>query len=276
VATTQLNVPTNDTVFDLSMRDANATLNVFGGPSELNIDDLLTLGKGHISLFDDGFLDIFNEADLNGGSVFMTGGPSGSGRINVENTGIVFERGTQVTLGRDGLIDVEFGGIWDILTNNGIRQTGASSIDIESGGVFEKTGGTGTSVISGGITDDGLIEVGVGKLEFRFNVSGSGDAILFNRAQLQFDKGVDIPTIEFNASNETLTLQQPQNFFAQIDGFGLGDAVKLLGNWRFDSLTHSGGITELTLNKNSTFQTFDFGGNLALHVASGAVTTITT
>lgn len=51
VATTQLNVPTNDTVDNLSMRDPNATLNVFGGPSRAERQCLADVGaRSHLAL----------------------------------------------------------------------------------------------------------------------------------------------------------------------------------------------------------------------------------
>jgi hypothetical protein len=126
--------------------------------------------------------------------------------------------GTDVTLGRGGRINIENGAHWNITDNSGINQTGASAIDIESGGIFEKGGGRGTSLIAGGITDNGSIGTFHGNLEFRYNVSGSGDAEIWNGSTLTFDKGVNIHDVTFGSFGN-LNLLQPQLFNTIIDNF---------------------------------------------------------
>jgi hypothetical protein len=270
VAATQINVTQDDSVFNLSLRDANATLNDFGGPAFLNVEGLLTLGKGHISLFDTGLLNLDGEgANLNGGSIFMQ-----DGEVSVNNSAVVQERAGQITLGNEGEIFIGGSAVWELLSNDGIRQTSSnSSVDIE--GVLEKVGGAGTSFIGGQIDDNGFIETGIGNTDFRQNVDGGGEALIFNRSELTFDKQVDISVVAFESNAGTLFLRQPQNFDTPIENFIRGDKVDLQGAWRETNLFFSGGNTFLDVVHNGIGAQLEFTGINGLAVHTGATTVIT-
>jgi hypothetical protein len=269
---TKLNITHDDSAFNFFLENPNAQVNDSGGPAYLRVGNEYFQNSGHFNAINQGYLN-FNSgsvAYLYGGSMFV----SSSGRIN--NSGVVYQDGTQVTMGFGGGINNGSGAYWDILNNSGIGQTGSSVIN--NYGVFEKTGGGGTSRISGRFNNYGNVYVGIGKLEFKFVVDGGGQASLFNQgSQLQYDRFVD-GVINFNDLFETVTTRDAFDFDAVVNNFAHTDAIRLLGNWHETNYFYDSGNNRTHFDVASGATTHDvvFAGYVpGLSIHSGSTSTIT-
>ena len=150
--------------------------------------------------------------------------------------------------------------------------------------MLEKTGGTGTSLIAPNVTNNGEIAVSSGTFDFKAAVSGTGTAAISAGATLEFDAAVSssgtvgAQNIGFGAGGGTLDLVTPKKFYGEISNFAAGDAIDLLGNWKFSGISDVAGVTTLTLNSGTNKQNFTFVGDYAqsaFSIASGTTTTIT-
>jgi hypothetical protein len=148
--------------------------------------------------------------------------------------------------------------------------------------LFEKTGGTGTSVITSNATNDGTILVSSGKLELEGAVTGTGTDTISGSSKLEFDKGVSTAAtlgdqdIDFTGGG-TLALLEPSRFYGEISDFGSGDTIKLDHSWRFSAISEVGGVTTLTLHRGSTTHDFEFVGDYTrsdFSITPGKITTI--
>ena len=265
---TLLKVTKDHTVDNLTVDNQNAVLTDFGPYASLEVGNVLALDAGTIDLDHWGSLNLEGTVGLNGGSLFL----NTDGQVSLAGT--VYQTGTDVQLGRNSEIYIDFGR-WILETDAGISQTGPASII--NTGVFEKTGGTGTSRVAGGFDNAGYIEVSSGKLTFLSDVQGSGMAEIFDQATLQFDRAVDC-TVEFTGYGQTLISRDPLGFTAEIEDFNPGDTVKLLGVWNEVSSEYSNGLTTLTLQNSHPGGTHEFqfmGDVTGIMVHPGAMTAIT-
>ncbi len=127
----------------------------------------------------------------------------------------------------------------------------ATHIRIQHGGLLEGSGTIGASV-----TNNSVIEVSSGTLDFEKQVNSSpskrGTDKVSGDALLEFDKKVfSDQHIFFGAGGGRLGLTDPNVFFGHIAGFGTGDVIGLAGAWSFASISHtSGGTTDLVLGSS--------------------------
>jgi large repetitive protein len=122
-------------------------------------------------------------------------------------------------------------------------------------GLFEKTGGTGTSVIAPAVTNTGTIEVTAASatLDLQGVVAGTGKDEISGSSTLEFDSTVAAgQTVSFTGSAGTLNLVDPQGFAGKIGGFdtvgaGSSDTIEVAGLWVFSSFKENAGGTQGTL-----------------------------
>ena len=173
---------------------------------------------------------------------------------------------------------------YDILDNSGIGLGASTASYIDNAGLFEKTGGTGTSMIALAVTNTGTLKVTSGTLDFMGAVTGKGIDTISGASTLEFDAAVSSSTtvgsqnIGFTGGG-TLDLTDPQAFWGEISGFATTDAVELLGSWAFSSFSENSGgtLATLTLVSGATKHSFDFVGDYAqgdFKITSGATSTI--
>ena len=143
--------------------EAGATVSVSKG-------DLLTLTGADTFL--SATTDGAGTLDANG-TTTATGLTIG-GTLTFSDGGTLSESGglaTSVTLGDSSgdvaKLTIASTGTWDIVDNSGIASARRQSSAITNYGLFEKTGGTGTSVITPSVTNDGTILVSSGGLSSR-------------------------------------------------------------------------------------------------------------
>ena len=95
------------------------------------------------------------------GATTISSGLMTSGTVEWENTGTVAQSVGTVFIGDsngDSVI-LDNVGTYDITDDSGISDGSSTTSNIENAGLFEKTGGTGTSVIAPSVTNDGTIIV---------------------------------------------------------------------------------------------------------------------
>ena len=110
------------------------------------------------------------------GATTISSGLTTSGSVEWENTGTVTQSVGTVFIGDsngDSVI-LDNVGTYDITDDSGISDGSSTTSNIENAGLFEKTGGTGTSVIGPSVTNDGTIRATSGKIEFQNAVIGDG------------------------------------------------------------------------------------------------------
>ncbi len=153
---------------------------------------------------------------------------------------------------------------------------------ITNAGLFEKTGGTGTSVIAPAVTNTGTLEVSAGMLDCQAAISGTGSDQISGASTLEFGAGVSTAAtlgdqdIGFTGGG-TLDLLKPTSFYGEISDFAAGDTVELLGSWAFSGISETAGVTTLTLAKGSTTHGFEFVGDYTqsdFSITSGTTTKI--
>ena len=89
------------------------------------------------------------------------------GTVEWENTKTVTQSGGTVTIGDasgdEAILDNTSKATYDILDNGGIGLGASPASYIKNAGMFEKTGGTATSVIAPAVTNTGTLEVAPGR-----------------------------------------------------------------------------------------------------------------
>jgi hypothetical protein len=161
---------------------------------------------------------------------------------------------------------------------NGDGNGGGNGSFISNSGLFEKTGGSGTSAIAPQLLNKGRVLVSSGTLDLEGAVSGKGTDTISGASTLEFDSTVGGgQTIDF--SGGALDLLDPQGFSAKIAGFASPDMVQLAGDWNFSSFSETGNgmMGNLTLSSGGTTNTFHFLGDYTasdFSIASGATTII--
>jgi hypothetical protein len=214
-----------------------------------------------------GALDAYGTTTVSGLTIGGTATFSDDGGLF---SGGLTEIGGSTTLG-DAAGDVAAlaiapSGTWDLLDNSGIARGKSASSAITNHGLLEKTGGTGTSVITPKATNDGTVLVSSGTLELKGAVAGTGTDTISGSATLEFGAGVSSAKtlgdqdIDFIGAG-ALDLLKPASFYGKISDFRAGDTVKLLGSWAFSAISHAGNVTTLTLAKGSTTHGFEFVGD---------------
>jgi hypothetical protein len=176
-------------------------------------------------------------------------------------------------------------GTYDILDNSAVGRGSSMASYIKNVGVFEKTGGAGTSTIGPAVTNTGTLKVASGTLDFIGAVTGTGTDTISGASTLEFDGAVSSSktlgdqNIGFTGGG-TLDLTDPNAFWGEISGFAATDAIELLGSWAFSSFSENSGgtLATLTLASGATKHAFDFVGGYTqgdFKIVSGATSTIT-
>ena len=156
-----------------ALTDPGAFLNDAGATLDLN-HRLATIGAGSVL---GGTIDGAGTIKTASGTSTVNGLVLGGAGI-LSNSGTIVEAG-QVTLGNAGgagtITDLAHS-VYDITGDTGIGNSGNGS-SIGNAGLFEKTGGTNTSLITAAFSSSGTIEVTSGTLEFTGGFSSTGTII---------------------------------------------------------------------------------------------------
>jgi hypothetical protein len=177
------------------------------------------------------------------------------GTVDWENTNAVNQSGGNVTLGDNVAADEAIlyntsGATYDILNDSGIGLGASTASFIKNDGLFEKTGGTATSVIAPTVTNTGTLEVSAGTLDLQAGISGTGSDVVSGASTLEFDANVAArQTASFTGSGGTLDLTARAQFAGVISGFdtagaGSNDTIQVGGPWVFTGFTENAGGTE--------------------------------
>ena len=229
--------------------------------------------------------DNFNTLDVQANAGWTLGGDSTFGATTVSSGKLVVAGDLSsgpATLG-DAAGDlaqlmIASTGSWDIHDDSGIGLGNSPSSFISNSGLFEKTGGSGTSAIAPQLLNKGSVLVSSGTLDLEGAVSGNGADTISGASTLEFDSTVGGgQTVDF--SGGALDLLDPQGFSGKIAGFASPDMVQLAGDWNFSSFSETGNgkMGNLTLSSGGTTDTFHFLGDYTasdFSIASGATTII--
>jgi hypothetical protein len=206
--------------------------------------------------------NVFSGGTVDGSMFLYTEGTAAvsgltiGGIVEWENTNAVNQSGGNVTLGDNISTDEAIlyntpKGTYDILDNSDIGLGASTASYIHNGGLFEKTGGTGTSAIAPAMTNTGTIEVAAATLDMQGAVTGTGSDEISGASTLEFDSTVAAgQTVGFTGSGGTLNLTAPQGFAGEISGFdtvGANDAIEVASPWAFSGFTENAKGTQGTL-----------------------------
>jgi hypothetical protein len=197
------------------------------------------------------------EAILSGSSTFSTDGLILGGSAVLEDDKTVVTQGAQATIGNGSSstasLSILAGGTYRITADTGIGSNGTGAI--VNAGLFEKSAGTGTSMIDPLVTNSGTLAAASGTLSFAADVTNNGTATASAGHTLDFatsltsssgDTGVidltdgglaqfggyvgSSQTLSFlDGSISSASLSDPGAFAASISGFGGSNALYLNG-----------------------------------------------
>jgi hypothetical protein len=235
--------------------------------------------------------DNFNTLDVQANGSWTLGGDSTFGATTVSSGRLVVAgdvSGGTTTLGDPAgdlaQLLIASTGRWDILNDSGIGLGSSPSSFISNSGLFEKTGGSGTSDIAPQLLNKGTVLVSSGTLDLEGAVSGNGTDTISGASTLEFDSTVGGgQTVDFlggDFSGGALDLINPQGFSGKIAGFASPDTVQLAGDWNLSNFSETGNgkMGNLTLSSGGATNTFHFLGDYMASdfsiIASGATTII--
>ena len=207
------------------------------------------------------------------------------GTTTFENSGALTQSGGAATVGDVSGSVAELlnasTGAWDITDDSGIGLGSSALSSISNSGLFEKTGGSGASVIAPNIANAQSILVSSGTLDFQGAVGGSGTSTISGASTLEFDLTIAAAqTINFSGSGGTLDLTNPLGYAgSNIGGFAAGDTVDLAGSWSLMGFSENLGHTlgTLTVTNGTNNLSLEFLGNFAtssFNILSGGNTVI--
>jgi fibronectin-binding autotransporter adhesin len=244
---------------------------------------LILQGHGTADNNFDGFDTLSVQANGN----WMLGGDSTFGATTISSGSLIVAgdvSGGPTTLGDPAgdvaKLVIASTGTWDILDDSRIGLGGSAPSFISNSGLFEKTGGTGTSAIAPGVVNKGSILVSYGALDLEGAVSGKGTDTISGASTLEFDSTVGGgQTVGFTGGGGMLDLLDPLGFAAKIADFAVTDRIELAGDWVFShfSETGNGNMATLTLANGSNDLSLHFLGDYTagdFSIASGATTII--
>jgi hypothetical protein len=230
--------------------------------------------------------DDFNALDVQASPSWTLGGDSTFAATTVSSGSLIVAgdvSGGATTLGDPAgdlaQLIIASTGAWDILDDSGIGLGGSAPSSISNSGLFEKTGGAGTSAIAPGMVNKGTVLVSSGALDLEGAVSGNGTDTISGASTLEFDSTVGGGQTAGFAGGGALDLTDPLGFAAKISGFAANDSVALLGDWAFShfSETGNGKMGILTLMNGSNDLSLHFLGDYTagdFSIVSGATTII--
>jgi hypothetical protein len=252
--------------------DGNALMNLNGFSLKLSGNDVFSNGNTI-----DGTGTIVTVA---GSTVSISGLTTLGGAVSWENSGTISD--SYILQIGDGSFDVasftnKKGGVFDIVADTVGIDVGAqptSSFVNSAGALLEKTGGIGVSAIPVQFTNNGLVNVATGTIEFGTAVAGSGKFIIAPSAALQFDAAVAKgSTVAFSSkTGGDLRLVDSQRFAPTIEGFGGSNTDKIFLNdilfnsgafsMKYLQTSKTGGV--LTVTDGTHTATLDFFGQYTL------------
>ena len=231
----------------------------------------LTLSGGNLTLTG---ANSFDGATLDGGSHTLTDSAAATvsgltigGTTTFENKKTMTESGGAVTLGDASGGSAELvnssAGTWDIADDSGIGLGASASSSITNSGLFEKTGGTGTSAIAANFANAHDILVSSGTLDFQGAVTGTGVDTISGASTLEFDSTLAATqTIDYSGNGGTLDLTNPLGYDgSHIKGFAKTDMVDLAGSCSFLNFSENGGVGTLTLTAGTNDAALEFAGS---------------
>ncbi len=250
-------------VADLSISGSGTSVTLgenltYAGAFSEAAGDTFVLSGGNLLL--NGANDVFSGGTVDGSNFLYTEGTTAvsgltiGGTVEWENTSAVNQSGGNVTLGDNIPTDEAIlyntpKATYDILDNSGIGLGVSTASYVKNAGLFEKTGGTGTSVIAPAFSETGAgtVTVASGTLVFS-GLSNSFAGAITGSGTLQLAGGS-------NSINSGATLS-----VAGLSISGSGTSVTLGEN-----LTYAGAFSEAA---GDTFVLS--GGNLLLNGANDA------
>jgi hypothetical protein len=148
------------------------------------------------------------------------------------NAATVTQSGGDLTLGdSSGGAAIAFNqAIYDIVDDSGV-ESGAAAAYVNNAGLFEKTGGAGTSVVAANMYSAGTIEAASGTLDFQAALWGPGTSKVDAGAMLEVDGVVGGASIlAFHGSGGAVALDDlyaggVDLFHGSIQGFAAGDTI---------------------------------------------------
>ena len=257
--------------------------------------DTLDLSGGYLLLTGS---DTFAGGTVNGsnrlyaeGTTLITHGLTIGGTAWLENTKTLTQSGGAVTVGdstgKTAVLYNTSTATYAIADDSGIGRGSSTASYIANAGLFEKTGGTGTSAIATTVANTGRILAASGVLDFQGAITGTGADTVSGPSTLEFDSSVAAgQTIAFTGSGSTLFIGELQAFLATLSGYdvggagGMSDAIQLLGSWTETGFAENGAGTlgTLTLFNGTVHESLKFAGDYtsaSFHVSqSGGVTAI--
>jgi hypothetical protein len=177
-------------------------------------------------------------------------------------------------------------GVWNIVDDSGVARGADTASYIANAGLFEKTGGNGTSTVATAVTNNGRILGGSGVLDFQGAVTGTGTDTISGPSTLEFGSSVAAgQTIAFAGSGSTLDLGALQTFSATLSGYDVGgsggtnDAIQLLGTWTETGFAENGAgtLATLTLFNGTVHESLKFAGDYtsaSFHLNQGVGVTV--
>src|SRR5271156_5020597 len=141
--------------------------------------------------------DAFSGGTVDGSKFLYTEGTTAvsgltiGGTVEWENTNAVNQSGGNGTVGDNNSADEAIlynpsKATYAILDNSGIGLGASTASYIDNAGLFEKTGGTGTSAIAPAVTNTGTIEVTTATLDVQGAVTGTGSDKISGASTLEF------------------------------------------------------------------------------------------
>jgi hypothetical protein len=235
--------------------------------------------------------DTFSGATISGSHILYAEGATAISGLTIggttifDNTKSLTQSGGDVTVGDAGgdvaKLRNASTGTWDIADDSGIGLGSSALSNIANYGLFEKTGGTGTSAIAPSINNGGTIEVSSGTLDIQGTVTGTGMDKVSGASALEFDSPVSgNQTVDFlGGGASAVDLLDPMGFSGKIADFASPDTIDLSGDWVFSGFSENSGGTlgTLTLSSGTTKHAFTFVGDYAegdFHITSGTNTII--
>ncbi len=186
------------------------------------------------------------------------------GKVQFTDQGTITQTG-QATIGdatsAAALVYILAGDTWRITNDSGLARGTASGSAIHNAGLFEKSGGTGVSVIGVKIVNTGQVEAASGVLDLAQFISGTGTLAIDTSAALEADAAVAATqTVSFKGGAAQLILRAPGSFDATIAGFAVTDTIDLANIKNGVVSLGSGGV--LTVGKGGkTLATLHFTGD---------------
>jgi hypothetical protein len=251
-------------------------------------------GAGSVLSLTGGYLALTGSASLagtvNGSNRVYTEGTttvSGltiGGTAILENTAFTTQSGGGLALGDSSgaaaFLSNTSKATYDIADNSGIGHGASKATYINNTGLFEKTGGTGTSTISPSLYNAGTVSVSSGLLDFAGAVSGTGADTISGAATLEFDSTLGSgQTINFTGSGGQLDILNPQGFLGKIANFGATDTLEVAGPWVFEGFTQQTGMGTLNFANGSNDIAITllgtYTGSFAQHAGPNGSTLIT-